>query len=183
MNKKLLGDALERPDIESFKGQRKMPVIVLLDDIRSLSNVGSIFRTCDGFNVKEMILCGITGRPPHRDIQRTALGATESVDWSYHEHTDAALAMLSSSYDDIRLISVEQAEQSLSPHLVLDQLDWNEDTMFVVVLGNEVNGVKQSVIDRSDLVAEIPQSGTKHSLNVTVAAGVVLWEMYKGLEL
>jgi tRNA G18 (ribose-2'-O)-methylase SpoU len=105
------------------------------------------------------------------------------VDWSYHEHTDAALAMLSSSYDDIRLISVEQAERSLSPHLVLDQLDWNVDTVFVVVLGNEVNGVNQAVIDRSDVVAEIPQSGTKHSLNVTVAAGVVLWEMYKGLEL
>lgn len=183
MNKKLLGDALQRPDIQRFKAQQKIPVIVVLDDIRSLSNVGSIFRTCDGFNVQELMLCGITGRPPHRDIQRTALGATESVAWRYFESTNLALAAASDGGKDVKLICVEQAELSVAPQHVLGTIDHNEDTVFVVVLGNEVQGVQQSLIDRSDAVVEIPQSGTKHSLNVTVAAGVVLWELYKALEL
>ena len=146
--------------------------MVLLDDIRSLANVGSIFRTADSFNVQEIILGGITGTPPHREIQRTALGATESVKWKHEPDVEEAIRRLKK--EGFLIASVEQCESSVSPtqfHEIKKPI--------CLVLGNEVMGVKQSIIDNSDLVFEIPQLGTKHSLNVTVAAGVVIWECFK----
>lgn len=173
MNKKLTTDALNRPSVQDFQRQDKYPIVVVLDDVRSLANVGSIFRTCDAFNVQEVLLCGITGCPPHRDIQRTALGATESVSWKHEPDVMQGVSRLKD--DGYTLIALEQCESSRTPNSV--RIEKGERV--ALVLGNEVNGVAQAVIDHCDLVMEIPQSGTKHSLNVTVAGGVALWELYK----
>lgn len=173
MNRKLVNEALKRPSIDAFKKQRKFPIKLILDDIRSLSNVGSIFRTADSFNVKEVLLCGITGCPPHREIQRTALGATESVEWSYHDSAEDVVQLLKSQ--GYLIVSLEQCEESIDPQT----LKLKGDQKLCLVLGNEVSGVNQKIIDNSDAVIEIPQLGTKHSLNVTVAAGIALWEIFK----
>ena len=172
MNKKLSLSELNRPTIEEFEEQEKIRVVVILDNIRSLSNVGSIFRTCDGFSVEKVVLCGITGRPPHRDIQRTALGATESVPWEYVENIMECLI----DYKTIgyKIASIEQCEESIGPQELS-----KHKTPICLILGNEVEGVNQNVVDQSDFVIEIPQTGTKHSFNVTVAAGIVLWECFK----
>jgi len=175
MNRKLDNTELERPSIEEFRGKRKHPIVVVLDNVRSLNNVGSIFRTSDAFNVQRIVLCGITGTPPHREIQKTALGATETVAWSYNP--DVLTVIQSLKAEGFLIVSVEQASQSISPQL----LKKYSDEKICLVLGNEVEGVSQSVIGASDVVVEIPQEGTKHSLNVSVAAGIVLWESIKAL--
>lgn len=174
MNKKLATTELNRPTIEEFESQEKIQVVVVLDNIRSLANVGSIFRTCDGFSAEQIVLCGITGQPPHREIQRTALGATESVAWSYEE--DILEVIANYKRKGYVIASVEQCETSVEPSEV-----GSLKKPICLVLGNEVEGVNQMVIDQSDVVIEIPQAGTKHSFNVTVAAGIVLWECFKAL--
>ena len=171
--RKLAMDELGRKSISEFKRDEKLPITIVLDDIRSLSNVGSIFRTADAFGIERIVLCGITAKPPHREIQKTALGATESVDWDYVKScTDALSELKNSGY---LILGVEQVEGSCK----LADFNYSTDEKLAVVLGNEVNGVSQRVLNLCDDYLEIPQSGTKHSLNVSVAAGVVLWELCK----
>lgn len=185
MNKKRSPADLNRPDIGAFKASPKIPVKIVLEDIRSLANVGSIFRSADAFNVEEICLCGITGTPPHRDIHKTALGATESVRWSYHADVINLLQQIKKENPSTLIVAIEQCEGSFP----LQQWFSNEISQerqhngFAIILGNEVDGVSDGAINLADQVIEIPQSGTKHSLNVTVAAGLVLWELYKHLEL
>jgi 23S rRNA (guanosine2251-2'-O)-methyltransferase len=173
MNRKLKLWELNRIDEEGFKNQKKFPITVVLDDIRSFNNVGSFFRTCDAFNIEKIYLCGITPKPPHRDIQKTALGATETVEWEYHESIEELVIQLKTQGKCI--CSIEQSEDTL----FLNNTDEIQDREVVLVFGNEVNGVSQKIIDTSDYVIEIPQYGTKHSLNVSVCAGVVLWEFIR----
>lgn len=173
MNRKLANLELERPAIEEYRDKVKHSIVVILDDVRSMSNVGSIFRTSDAFCIEELILCGITGTPPHREIQKTALGATESVKWSHRvDIVEVVKELKDRGYG---VFSVEQTVHSISP----EKIGSFGFRRICLVLGNEVEGVKQSVIDLSDQVIEIDQSGTKHSLNVSVAAGIVLWEAVK----
>ncbi len=173
MNRKLKLWELNRVDESTFKDQKKFPIIVVLDDIRSFNNVGSFFRTSDAFNIEKIYLCGITPLPPHRDIQKTALGATETVEWEYRESIVELITELKSLGKTI--CSVEQAEKTL----MLNYSDQIASEDLVLVFGNEVNGVNQAIIDLSDYIIEIPQYGTKHSLNVSVCAGVVLWEFVR----
>lgn len=169
--RKLSMDELGRKSVEDFKSATKKPIIGVLDNIRSMHNVGSIFRTADAFLLQGLCLCGYTPQPPHRDIHKTALGATESVDWTYHATTlEAVLALKASGYE---VWAVEQAEGSCS----LDQFNNNSDQKIAVIFGNEVEGVDASVLEHCKGCIEIPQMGMKHSLNVSVAAGVVLWEL------
>ena len=173
MNRKLKLWELNRVDESTFKDQKKFPIIVVLDDIRSFNNVGSFFRTSDAFNIEKIYLCGITPLPPHRDIQKTALGATETVEWEHRESIVELIKELKSQGKTI--CSVEQAEETL----MLNYSDQIASDDLVLVFGNEVNGVNQVIIDLSDYIIEIPQYGTKHSLNVSVCAGVVLWEFVR----
>ena len=173
MNKKLKLWELERVSDEEFKLQKKFPIIVILNDIRSLNNIGSFFRTSDAFNVEKIYLCGITANPPHRDIQKTALGATETVAWEYRRSIIDLVKELKS--EGITICSIEQTEKTT----FLQDVPKLIEKRFALVFGNEVNGVDQDVIDASDYILEIPQFGTKHSLNVSVCAGVVLWEFAK----
>ncbi len=173
--KKLSMDELNRLSTEEFRRSKKMPVRVVLDNVRSLNNIGSVFRTSDAFRVECIHLCGITACPPHREIQKTALGATESVDWKYHEHTEDALKELRES--GYHILSVEQTKGSIS----LAELDAAKLAKTAVVFGNEVHGVQQSIVDLSDQSLEIPQMGTKHSLNVSVSAGIVLWSFFRAM--
>jgi tRNA G18 (ribose-2'-O)-methylase SpoU len=173
MNKKLKLWELERVSEEAFKQQKKFPVTVVLNDIRSLNNIGSFFRTADAFNVEKIYLCGITANPPHRDIQKTALGATETVVWEYRQSISDLVKELKN--DGITICSIEQTEQTT----FLQDVPNLKEEKFALIFGNEVNGVDQDVIDLSDYILEIPQFGTKHSLNVSVCAGVVLWEFAK----
>ena len=169
--RKLHMDELNRRTVDEMAGAKKIPLVVVLDNIRSLHNVGSVFRTADAFNIEKIILCGITGKPPHREIQKTALGATDSVKWEYAEKT---LEVLSSLHDEgYRLVAVEQTECSSQPRDFVAR-----EAKYAVILGNEVNGVAQNVIERCDKCLEIPQDGTKHSLNISVAAGIVMWHFY-----
>ena len=173
MNKKLKLWELDRVSEEEFKKQDKFPIVVILNDIRSLTNVGSFFRTCDAFNVEKLYLCGITATPPHREIQKTALGATETVAWEYRESISELVSEL--KLDGFSICSVEQTEKTT---LLQDVADL-PNGKYALVLGNEVNGVDQDVIDESEHIIEIPQFGTKHSLNVSVCAGIVMWEFAK----
>ncbi len=173
MNRKLKLWELNRVDENTYKEQRKFPITVVLDDIRSFNNVGSFFRTADAFNIEKIYLCGITPLPPHRDIQKTALGATETVEWEHRESIVELIKELKSQGKTI--CSVEQAEETL----MLNHSDQIASDDLVLVFGNEVNGVNQAIIDLSDYIIEIPQYGTKHSLNVSVCAGVVLWEFVR----
>lgn len=173
MNKKLKLWELERVSEEEFRQQQKFPLIVILDDIRSLSNIGSFFRTADAFNVEKVYLCGITAIPPHREIQKTALGATDSIEWEYRESITELVRELQTN--QIHVVSIEQTEQTT----LLQDIHQLNAEKFALVFGNEVNGVNQEVVNQSDNVVEIPQFGTKHSLNVSVCAGVVLWEFSK----
>ncbi|MBP6460707.1 MAG: RNA methyltransferase, partial [Crocinitomicaceae bacterium] len=158
---------------EEFKTQKKNPIIVILNDIRSLNNIGSFFRTSDAFNVEKIYLCGITATPPHREIQKTALGATETVSW---EHKTSILDLVNELKEQgVKIASIEQAEKTT----FLQDIPNLEYEKIALVFGNEVDGVDQDVIDASDFIIEIPQFGTKHSLNVSVCAGVVLWEFAK----
>lgn len=149
-----------------------MPIIVILDNVRSLNNIGSLFRTSDAFLVKKIYLCGITATPPHKDIQKTALGATDSVDWEYVQDAVALTEKLKD--EGVCVISVEQAEGAV----FLNEFSPEENTCYAFVFGNEVKGVQQKVVSASDLVLEIPQLGSKHSLNISVSAGVVLWDVF-----
>jgi len=173
MNKKLKLWELDRVSEEEFKEQEKFPIIVVLNDIRSLTNVGTFFRTSDAFNVQKIYLCGITATPPHREIQKTALGATETVSWEHRENIMDLVNELKS--DGIRVCSIEQTEKTT----FLQDVDKLPNDTYALVFGNEVNGVDQDVIDASDHILEIPQFGTKHSLNVSVCAGIVMWEFAK----
>lgn len=173
MNKKLKLWELDRVSEEEFQKQNKFPLIVILDDIRSLNNIGSFFRTADAFNIEKIYLCGITATPPHREIQKTALGATDSIQWEHKASIVDLVTELKSQ--GVHIVSIEQTEKTL----LLQNINQLNSQKFALVFGNEVNGVNQSVVDLSDTVVEIPQFGTKHSLNVSVCAGVVLWEFAK----
>lgn len=173
MNKKLKLWELERISEDAFKNQQKFPIILILNDIRSLNNVGSFFRTADAFNIEKIYLCGITATPPHREIQKTALGSTESVTWEYRKSIAELINELKSS--ETAICSIEQTEKTTKLQDI-NQLNANR---FALVFGNEVDGVDQEIIDMSNHVIEIPQFGTKHSLNVSVCAGVVMWEFAK----
>lgn len=173
MNKKLKLWELDRVSEEEFRNQEKFPLTVVLDDIRSLNNIGSFFRTADAFNVEKIYLCGITANPPHRDIQKTALGATETVAWEYRNDIVELMHELRGAGKHI--CTIEQTKETV----LLQNVHQLPDVPMVLVFGNEVNGVNQAVVDLSDSVIEIPQFGTKHSLNVSVCAGIVLWEFCK----
>ena len=160
---------MQRLSIEEFKEAEKLPLIVVLADVRSLYNVGSVFRSCDAFRVEAVYLCGITATPPNAEIHKTALGGEDSVDWKYFATADEAVKALHE--DDVFVYSIEQVEGSTK----LQDLQL-EPRRYAVVFGNEVKGVHQSVVDASDGCLEIPQFGTKHSLNVSVTAGIVVWE-------
>ena len=174
--KKLKLEELGRISVEEFKKAGKIPVVVVLDNIRSMYNIGSVFRTSDAFLVEKIYLCGITATPPHKEIRKTALGATESVEWEYIKEINELIKKLKS--EQFKIISVEQAEGSRK----LSEFIFNPNEKYAVIFGNEVEGVQQSVINQSDACIEIPQGGTKHSLNVSVCTGIVLWEMFKNLE-
>lgn len=170
--RKLSMDELGRMSVEEFKRAGKNPVMIVLDNIRSMHNVGSVFRSADAFLAEGICLCGYTPQPPHRDIHKTALGATETVDWMYFETTtDAVLALKQKGY---RIYAIEQVEQSIS----LGQFSAGDEKV-AIVMGNEVEGVNQEVIALCDGCVEIPQLGMKHSLNISVAAGIVLWELVR----
>jgi 23S rRNA (guanosine2251-2'-O)-methyltransferase len=173
MNKKLKLWELDRVSDDEFKAQEKFPIIVILNDIRSLTNVGSFFRTCDAFNVDTLYLCGITATPPHREIQKTALGATESMKWEYRASALDLIHELKA--EGVCICSIEQTENTT----LLQDVAQLPEKRFALVLGNEVNGVDQAIVDASNYVIEIPQFGTKHSLNVSVCAGIVMWEFAK----
>ena len=172
MNKKLKLEELNRLSVLEFKALEKDPIIVLLDDVRSLNNIGSIFRTCDAMGVKKMYLCGITAQPPHREIRKTAIGASKSVDWEYEK--DASKIVIKYRELGYEIIGVEQTSKSVS--LENYQLN-NKQTL--LIFGNEINGVSQKLIDLCDLSLEIPQCGTKHSMNISVSVGIVLWNIKK----
>lgn len=171
--RKLRTIEMRRLTIDEFKQSEKLPLTVVLDDVRSLHNVGAVFRTCDAFRVERVCLCGITATPPNAEIHKTALGGEDSVDWTYH--STAAEAVRSLHDAGYVVASVEQAEGSA----MLDRLTLDPSRRYAVVLGNEVKGVSQEVVDLSDMCIEIPQFGTKHSLNVSVAGGIIIWEFAK----
>ncbi len=173
MMKKLSTEELNRINIDEFKRSKKSPLVVVLDNIRSLNNIGSVFRSSDAFLVEVIYLCGITAQPPHKDIHKTALGATESVDWKYFENTLDAISHLKK--EGYKIVSVEQTEQSI----FLQDFKIQTKEKYALILGHEVKGVAQNVIDASDYVLEIPQYGTKHSFNISVTTGIVLWELFK----
>lgn len=169
-------DDLNRPSVEEFKKQKKLPVTLVLDSIRSLHNVGSIFRTADAFAVEKIILCGITGRPPHREIEKTALGATHSVDWTFESDIRIAISALKANH--YQIIAIEQAEKSV----YLNDFKPLKKERYALLLGNEVNGVSEEAMSEIHECIEIPQFGTKHSLNVVVSAGIVLWDFSSKLQ-
>ena len=170
--RKLKNSELNRKSVEELKEAPKTPLILILEDIRSLNNIGSVFRTADAFMIEKIHLCGITATPPHREIQKTALGATASVAWEYHEKID--LLIVSLKEKGVQLIAIEQAEAALS----LEKFSPIKGTKYAFILGNEVKGVKQNTVNQCESVIEIPQEGTKHSLNISVATGVVVWDFY-----
>ena len=174
--RKLKITELNRISIEEFKEADKLPLVVVLDDIRSLHNIGSVFRTADAFRIECIYLCGITATPPHPEMHKTALGAEFTVDWKYvNNAVETGDNLRSEGYV---VYSVEQAEGSI----MLDELTLDRSKKYAVVMGNEVKGVQQEVIDHSDGCIEIPQYGTKHSLNVSVTAGIVIWDLFKKLK-
>ncbi|GHT40380.1 tRNA/rRNA methyltransferase [Bacteroidia bacterium] len=179
--RKLKITELNRLSTEAFKQAEKIPLVVVLDNVRSLHNVGSVFRTADAFRVEAVYLCGITATPPQAEIHKTALGAEDSVDWHYFEDTlEAVRALKAAGY---RVAAIEQAENSIplehfNCHCGLDPQSPVEGAKYAIILGNEVHGVAQEAMDACDFCIEIPQFGTKHSLNVSVAAGIVIWAMF-----
>ena len=170
--RKLKNSELDRLSIDAFKEAKKTPIIIILDNIRSLNNIGSVFRTSDAFLVEKIYLCGITATPPHKDIHKTALGSTDTVAWEYVENTLDLVEKLKA--EDVKIIAIEQAENAT----MLNDFKVEPNTKYALVFGNEVKGVAQKVVDASDVVIEIPQFGTKHSLNISVSCGVVVWDMY-----
>lgn len=174
---KLKLDDLNRVSIDEFKEQEKLPVVVVLDNVRSMHNIGSVFRTGDGFAVAGVYLCGITAQPPHREIEKTALGATQSVDWKHFETTLDAVASLRA--DGYTIIAIEQAAGST----MLNTFKPATDAKYALIFGNEVNGVSDEVMVQIDQCIEIPQFGTKHSFNIVISAGIVLWDFFAKLRL
>lgn len=172
--RKLANEELNRLEIDEFKKVKKNPVVLVLDNVRSMNNVGSAFRTGDAFLIEKIYLCGITAQPPHREINKTALGATDTVEWKHFENTLDAVEDLKK--DGYKIMSVEQAENSLS----LEKFTPEPHEKYAYIFGNEVYGVEQEVVDKSDHCLEIPQFGTKHSLNISVSIGVVLWHTVLG---
>ncbi len=175
--KKLKTDELNRVSVPEFKEQEKLPVVVVLDSIRSMHNVGSVFRTADGFSVEAIHLCGITGQPPHREIEKTALGATHSVDWKYVRNIAESLDEL--SQQGYILIAVEQAENSTQLHQFMPV----QGEKYALIFGNEVSGVSDEAMQKIRHCLEIPQFGTKHSFNIVISAGIVLWDLFSKLKL
>lgn len=170
--RKLKNSELQRLTIEEFKKATKTPIIVILDNIRSLNNIGSVFRTSDAFLIEKIYLCGITAKPPHKDIHKTALGSTDSVDWEYVEDIMGLVDKLKTN--EVKIVSIEQAENSME----LQNFIPNKQEKLAVIFGNEVKGIQQEVVNVSDHCIEIPQYGTKHSLNISVSCGVVLWDLF-----
>ncbi len=170
--RKILNHELARPTVEQFATMKKCPVVVVLDNLRSLQNVGSLFRTGDAFAVEHIALCGITATPPNRDIHKTALGAELSVEWSYHPTTLQCVEQLRG--EGYQILCIEQVEGAT----MLDEFRCDPTAKYALIFGNEVMGVDQAVVDICDGAIEIPQGGTKHSVNVSVAAGVVLWQFF-----
>ncbi len=173
--RKLKNSELNRKSIDEFKESEKTPIIIVLDNVRSLNNIGSVFRTSDALLVEAVYLCGITATPPHRELHKTALGAEDSVHWEYFEKTDDAVAKLKSN--GFEVYSVEQAENSTS----LENFTVDTTKKYALVFGNEVKGVQQNIVSQSSGCIEIPQFGTKHSFNVSVSCGIVLWDLFSKL--
>ena len=168
-------DELNRVDVETYRLQEKISLVVIMDNIRSMNNVGSVFRTCDAFSVESIWLCGITACPPNKEIAKTALGATESVVWNYAKETAEAVKQLKAQ--GYRVYAVEQVDTSIAHN----KLNINKKDKIAIILGNEVFGVSDEVLPLCDGAIEIPQTGTKHSLNVTIAGGIVIWELFQKL--
>ena len=173
--RKLLNSELDRKTVEQFIKSEKLPIVIVLDNVRSQSNIGSIFRTADAFLTSAIYLCGITAQPPHREIQKTALGATESVAWKYFTNTYEAIHNLKEA--GYLIIGIEQTEGSIE----LQDMSIEKGKLYALIFGNEVDGVDQSVINLCDHCIEIPQFGTKHSFNIAISVGIVLWELNKNL--
>lgn len=165
-------EELNRPTIQEFKEMRKNSLVIVLDNVRSMHNVGAVFRTADGFAVEKMVLCGITGQPPHREIEKTALGATESINWVHESDVMSAVGALKA--EGFKICAVEQANDSIP----LDQFQPDPNEKYALVFGNEVHGVTDSVMKIIDHCLEIPQFGTKHSFNISVTAGILMWDFY-----
>ena len=174
--KKLKLEELGRIDVETFKDTKKTPLVVVLDNVRSMHNVGAIFRTADAFLIEKVVLCGITPQPPHREIHKAALGATESVDWVYEKDISEALQNLKK--ENFKTVGIEQTTNSE----VITDYSINKDEKYALVLGNEVDGLSDEALPYYDTFLEIPQLGTKHSLNVSVCGGIVMWEFFKYLQ-
>ena len=173
--RKLKITELNRLTVDEFKQANKLPLAVILDEVRSLHNIGSVFRTSDAFLVERIYLCGITATPPHPEMHKTALGAEDTVDWKYVKHTLEAVEELHN--EGYTVLAIEQVEGST----MLDELELEPDKKYAIVMGNEVKGVQQCVVDNCDMCIEIPQYGTKHSLNVSVTTGIIIWDFFKQL--
>lgn len=175
--RKLKTDELGRIGIEDFKKQDKLPIVVVLDNVRSMHNIGSVFRTSDGFAIEGIYLCGITARPPHREIEKTALGATQSIDWIYSQDITETIKTLKDK--GYTIIAIEQADDSMMLH----DFKPTNSVKYALIFGNEVNGVSTEAMQLIDRCIEIPQFGTKHSFNIVVSAGIVLWDFFAKLKL
>jgi tRNA G18 (ribose-2'-O)-methylase SpoU len=170
--RKLKNNELVRLSVDEFKVTKKSPIIIVLDNIRSLNNIGSVFRTSDAFLIEKVYLCGITATPPHKDIHKTALGSTDTVEWEYVEDTLELIEALQNK--GVHVACIEQAEKAT----MLNDFKPKPNQTYALVFGNEVKGVRQDVVSKSDIVLEIPQFGTKHSLNIAVSCGVVVWDVF-----
>ena len=177
MMRKLKNEELGRLTIDEFKKTQKTPIAIVLDNVRSLNNIGSVFRTGDGLAIEQIYLCGITATPPNKDIHKTALGATESVFWKYEKETITAIENLKK--EGYIILSIEQAEGSI----MLQDFKVDKEQKYALIFGHEVKGVAQNIVDVSDFCIEIPQYGTKHSFNISVSAGIVLWEFFRQMKL
>ncbi|MNK25095.1 23S rRNA (guanosine-2'-O-)-methyltransferase RlmB [compost metagenome] len=175
MTKKLKLEELGRIDVETFKNTAKIPLVIILDSVRSMHNVGAIFRTGDAFLIDKVVLCGITPQPPHREIHKAALGATESVDWIYEQDINVAIENLKK--ENFNIIGIEQTSDSQ----LISNFEIKSDEKYALILGNEVDGISDEALPNIDIFLEIPQLGTKHSLNVSVCGGIVIWEFAKNL--
>ena len=175
--RKLANSELERKNIDEFKEAQKTPIIIILDDIRSLHNIGSVFRTSDAFLIEKIYLCGITATPPNKEIHKTALGATDTVAWEYQKEVLTVIDQLKAK--EISVFVIEQVENSI----MLNYFEVEKDKKYALIFGNEVKGVSQQAIEKCHGVIEIPQLGTKHSLNVSVSAGIVVWDLFKKLNI
>lgn len=174
--RKLANAELERKSLSEFKAAQKTPIIVILDDIRSLHNIGSVFRTSDAFLIEKIYLCGITATPPNKEIHKTALGATETVVWEYAKDILSVIEKLKA--ENVHIWSIEQTENAV----MLNEFMPDAETKYALIFGNEVKGVSQEAINLSDGVIEIPQLGSKHSLNISVSAGIVIWDLFQKLK-